>query len=89
MGQGQDEPLVGLAPDRIPIEFRGPTMPEVGTRAARADGVVDAHSIGVAARDIRLPEMQISGDRPESDAQQLKYLWHTLLALGSDASPTT
>jgi hypothetical protein len=50
--------------------------------------IVDAHSIGVAARTIRLPEMQISGDPPESDAQQLKYLWHTLLAFGSDASPT-
>ncbi len=78
-----------LAVDRIPTNFRGPTMPEVGRRAARADGVVDARSLGVAARAIRLPEMQTSGDPPESDAQQLKYLWHTLVALGSDASPTT
>jgi hypothetical protein len=78
-----------LAVDRIPADFRGPTMPEVGARAARADGIVDAHSIGVTARTIRLPDMQISGDPPESDAQRLKYLWHTLLALGSDASPAT
>jgi hypothetical protein len=78
-----------LPVDQIPTDFRGPTMPEVGTRAARADGVVDARSIGVVARDTPLPEMRISGDPPESDAQQLKYLWHTLLALGSDASPTT
>jgi hypothetical protein len=78
-----------LAVDQIPTDFGGPTMPEVGARAARVDGIVDAHSIGVTARTIRLPEMQISGDPPESDAQQLKYLWHTLLALGSDASPAT
>ena len=77
-----------LAVDRIPDDFRGPTMPDVGARAARTDGVVDARSIGVAARAIRLPDMQTSGDPPESDAQQLKYLWHTLLAFGSDASPT-
>lgn len=78
-----------LAVGQIPTDFRGPTMPEVGRRAARADGIVDAHSLGVTARAIRLPDMQISGDPPESDAQQLKYLWHTLLALGTDASPTT
>lgn len=78
-----------LAVDQIPTDFRGPTMLEVGTRAARADGIVDAHSIGVTARTIRLPHMQISGDPPDSDAQQIKYLWHTLLALGCDASPAT
>ena len=78
-----------LAVERIPADFRGPTMPDVGAQAARTDGVIDARSIGVTARAIRLPEMKTSGDPPESEAQQLKYLWHTLLALGSDAPPTT
>ena len=78
-----------LAVDRIPTDFRGPTMPAVGRRAARADGIVDAHSIGLAARDVRLPEARVSGDPPESDVQQLKYIWHTLLALGADAAPAT
>lgn len=78
-----------LAVDRIPTDFRGPTMPDVGARAVRTDGVIDARSIGVTARAIRLPEMRTSGDPPESEAQQLKYLWHTLLAFGSDAAPTT
>ena len=64
------------------------TSPEVGARAARADGVVDVRFIGVAAQAIRLPEMQTAGDPPESEAQQLKYLRHTLLTLGVDASPT-
>ena len=77
-----------LAVDRIPTDFRGPTMPDVGTRAARADGVIDVRSLGVAARAIHLAEMQTSGDPQESEAQQLKYLWHTLLAFGSDAAPT-
>ncbi len=78
-----------LAVERIPTDFRGPTMPDVGARVARADGVIDARSIGVAARTIRLPAMQTSGDPPESEAQQLKYIWHTLLAFGSDAAPST
>lgn len=78
-----------LRVDQIPADFRGPTMPDVGAGAARADGIVDAHSIGVAARNLRPLEMQTSGDPPESEAQQLKYLWHTLLAFGSDAEPTT
>jgi hypothetical protein len=78
-----------LSVDQIPTDFRGPTMPGVGRRAARSDGIVDAHSIGVAARAVRLADMQASGDPPESDAQQLKYLWHTLLAHGADAEQRT
>ena len=62
-------------------------MPDVGARVARADGIVDARSIGVAARAIRFLEMRTTGDPPESEAQQLKYLWHALLAFGSDAAP--
>jgi hypothetical protein len=57
-----------LAVERIPTDFRGPTMPDVGARAARADRVIDARSIGLTARAIRLPEMQTSGDHPESEA---------------------
>ena len=43
----------------------------------------------VAARAIRLPDMHSSGDPPESEVQQLRYLGHTLLAFGSDAAPAT
>ena len=64
-------------------------MPDVGRWAARADWIVDARSIGEAASAIESPEMRISGDPPESEAQQLKHLWHTLLALGSDATSAT
>ncbi len=69
----------------VPGGFRGPTMPEVARRVARPDGIVDARAIGVAAQAIPMTEMQPGGDPPESEAQQLKYLWHTLLAHGHDA----
>jgi hypothetical protein len=75
-----------LAADCVPLDFRGPTMREVGRRSARPDGIIDAHSIGRAARAIGWTPPEPSGDPPESDAQQLKYLWHTLLAFGSDAA---
>lgn len=78
-----------LEVERIPDDFRGPTMPVVGRRVARADGIVDAHSIGRAARDVVWTEPRASGDPPESEAQQLKYLWHTVLAFGSDAPTPT
>lgn len=71
----------------VPDDFRGPTMPQLATRIARPDGVVDAHAIGVAAASIEPGPMLATGDRPDSPAQQLKYLWHTVLALGDDAEP--
>ncbi|MCU1504748.1 MAG: hypothetical protein JWM12_4102 [Ilumatobacteraceae bacterium] len=69
----------------VPIDFRGPTMPAVARRGARQDGVVDARSIGVAAAATPHPPARPDGDPSDSDAQQFKYLWHTLLAHGHDA----
>jgi hypothetical protein len=71
--------------DDVPDDFRGPTMPSLAREVARADGVVDAHAIGVRAAKVGLPEPTVMGDLPDSDLQQLKYLWHTLLAHGTDA----
>jgi hypothetical protein len=70
----------------IPGDSRGPTMPDLGRRVARPDGVVDAHAIGRAARSIVHGSMQPTRDAADSDAQQLKYLWHVVLALGHDAA---
>lgn len=75
-----------LDADRVPDDFRGPTMPDLARRVARSDGVVDAHAIGVAARRAVVGELQPDGDPPDSDLQQLKYLWHTLVAFGHDAA---
>lgn len=71
--------------DGVPDDFRGPTMPGLASRVAREDGIVDAQAIGVAAATERFEEPTTHGDPHESPFQQLKYLWHTLLAHGRDA----
>jgi hypothetical protein len=73
--------------EEVPDDFRGPTMPALARRVARADGFVDACAIGRAASAVVLGEPTANGDPPESDLQQVKYLWHTLLAHGQDAPP--
>ena len=75
-----------LAAADVPGDFRGPSMPAVARRVGRADGVVDARSIGLAARRAVVGEPRPDGDPPGSDLQQLKYLWHTLVAFGHDAT---
>jgi Protein of unknown function (DUF3626) len=75
-----------LAVDDVPDDFRGPTMPPLARRVARHDGVVDACSIGIAARQIGVDRPSPGGDPPDSELQQLKYLWHTVLAYGHDAA---
>jgi hypothetical protein len=70
--------------DEVPSDFRGPTMPPLARRVAR-NGFVDACSIGIAARRVRVDRPPLGGDPPDSDLQQLKYLWHTVLAHGHDA----
>lgn len=76
-----------LAVDAIPPDFHGPTVAELGRRIARTDGLLDAFTIGSAAQEVRLGPALVEGDPPESDLQQLKYLWHALLAFGHDARP--
>jgi hypothetical protein len=76
-----------LHADDVPADFRGPTMPLLAQRVARPDGIVDARAIGVAAARERFEEPLELGDPPASTLQQLKYLWHTLLAHGSDTTP--
>jgi Protein of unknown function (DUF3626) len=68
----------------VPDDFRGPTMPTLGRAVARPDGVVDAHAIGLRAAKVPYANATPSGDSDDSELQQLKYLWHTLLAHGHD-----
>ena len=70
--------------DEVPDDFRGPAMPALARAVARPDGVVDAHAIGVRAARLPFAEPTETGDPHESDLQQLKYLWHTVLAHGHD-----
>ena len=76
-----------LAVEATPSHFRGPAMPEVARRVARPDGIVDAAAIGRAARGVVPGPPLPGGDRPASELQLLKYLWHTVVACGHDAVP--
>lgn len=70
----------------VPTDFRGPTMPQIARQVARTDGMVDAERIGRAARRLSVGSPLLRGDPPGSAVQQLKYLWHTVLARGHDAA---
>lgn len=75
-----------LAVDAVPSDFRGPTMPSLARRAAGDRSQLDAAAIGRLAAASPLAPPSIPGDPPESDLQQLKYLWHVLLRFGRDAT---
>lgn len=74
-----------LSIDQVPDDFRGPTMPELARGIADSSGMVDARVIGEAAAAETFEEPSPEGDPPESTVQQLKCLWHTVLAHGQDA----
>lgn len=74
-----------LAVDDVPADFRGPTMPPLARTVAGPAGIVHARAIGVAAAAHPYEDPSPLGDPTESTTQQLKYLWHTLLANGHDA----
>ncbi len=67
----------------VPDDVRGPTMPALAAQVTRADGIVDAAAIGAAAAREPFEEPSPLGDPPDAPLQQLKYLWHTLLAYGT------
>jgi hypothetical protein len=71
-----------LPVSEVPRDFRGPTMPSLAARVA-ADGVVDAHAIGLAAGVLKRDPDSWS-DRGSYDAvlQELKLLWHVLVRYG-------
>lgn len=76
-----------LGVDEVPDDFHGPTMPPLARTVADADGTLHARAIGIVASRARYEEPTRDGDPPESTWQQLKYLWHTVLAHGRDAEP--
>ena len=74
-----------LAVDDVPADFRGPTMPALARNVAGSSGIVHARAIGAAAAEHPYEDPSPLGDPVESTQQQLKYLWHTVLAHGHDA----
>lgn len=68
--------------DKIPSDFRGPTMPSLAKRIAQ-NGYIDASVIGAATLDLkRNPELWKDRGSYEEVLQELKYLWHILVRYG-------
>lgn len=82
-----------LAVDEVPADFRGPAMPALARRVAGDEPSFDAAAIGRSAvelqADIGSEPPSVTGDDDGSARQQLKKLWHVLLAFGSEASAET
>ena len=76
-------PGFSLACDKVPRDFRGPTMPSLAERVAPL-GTIDASTIGSAVADLRANPSAWS-DRGSLDdvLQELKLLWHVLLKYGA------
>ncbi len=75
-----------LASD-IPNYFRGRTIVDLARRVSRPDGIVDAACLGQWAQSIEPGRPSKTGDPQDSELQQVKYLWHAVLALGRDSRP--
>jgi hypothetical protein len=68
--------------DAVPAGFRGPGMPALARQVAGHDGMLTARHIGEAAAGLAPAPPTPKGDPEDGAAQQLKKLWHTLLAFG-------
>lgn len=72
----------------VPDVFRGPAIPRLAQRIA-GEGVIDAATIGVAQRSLRLrPDEWHGWGSPEDILQHLKQLWHVLVHYGQPAAPS-
>jgi hypothetical protein len=66
----------------VPRDFRGPTMPSLAKRVARADRL-DPSMLGAAAADLKHhPERWADRGTPASVLQEFKLLWHVLVRYG-------
>ncbi|MBK6922877.1 MAG: DUF3626 domain-containing protein [Deltaproteobacteria bacterium] len=72
-----------LTSDKVLRDFRGPTMPSLAERIARA-GTIDASTIGAAVTDLRAnPGKWSDRGSPDDVLQELELLWHVLLKYGT------
>lgn len=71
-----------LQTDKVPSNFRGPTMPSLARRVA-PDGLLNAKKIGDAAASVRRnPNSWVDLGSEKDILQELKLLWHVLLRFG-------
>jgi hypothetical protein len=76
-------PVVALAD--VPADFRGPAMPALARRVAEQHGRtrLDAATVGMAAVSVvTSPDGWRDFPSPAEALQNLKYLWHILVAYG-------
>ncbi len=72
-----------LEVDKVPKDFRGPSMPSLAKRIAK-EGLIDASMIGLAAVDLRRNPHAWSDRGTYAEVlQELKLLWHVLVRYGS------
>ena len=71
-----------LGVEKVPEDFRGPTMPSLARLVAR-NGQIDASCIGDAARSLKSkPENFHDRGTFAEVLQELKLLWHVLVKFG-------
>jgi hypothetical protein len=72
-----------LRVEDVPRDFRGPTMPSLAQRIARA-GTLDVAMIGAAVRDVYAnPDAWNDRGTVAEVVQELKLLWHVLVRCGT------
>jgi hypothetical protein len=72
-----------LSCDKVPRDFRGPTMPSLAERVAQS-GTIHASAIGAAVTDLRAnPGAWVDRGSLGDVLQELKLLWHVLLKYGT------
>lgn len=77
-----------LAVKDVPDDFRGPIMPRLARRIARA-GWLDAACLGDAQRSLRLhPEEWREWGTSAETLRYLKQLWHVLVYCGDPVRPS-
>lgn len=68
---------------KVPLDFRGPTMPSLAKRVATKP-YLDAYMIGVAAAHLKEnPSAWSDRGSYEEVLQELKLLWHVLVSFGA------
>ncbi|ULA66006.1 MAG: hypothetical protein LZF62_40046 [Nitrospira sp.] len=72
-----------LPVDKVPNDFRGPTMPSLAKLVA-PDGQLNANNIGAAAVSVRKNPKNWAHRGTDAEVlQELKLLWHVLLRYGN------
>jgi hypothetical protein len=69
--------------DKVPDDFKGPTMPSLAKRLAGPDGRIDASRIGLGALSLKSnPESWHDRGDVKEVLQEFKLLWHVLVKYG-------